>query len=1424
MAERLGGVLTAVLVGALLLVSAASSAFLELGNASSSYPELVMSPSPDIEGSTADTTLISPIASAERSEVNVISLRVSFGELKFETEDGYDIVKIDDCGITSLPGEPTLPAKTIIVLLPPDNDVSDIEASPVRQVQVEEELDLYPGQESVPVGMSPPEFTPPNEEVYSSLAPYPGEELCKLEFVTGYRGYKLAVIRLFPIRYIPAERSAIFYQELEVRVKLEPSTESRPPFHPTPDVDEWVRTQVKNPEFMDLYSSSRSSGNADYLIITRQTFLDEGPCFGPFIEFKSQRMTVEVVTVEDIVDTYPGRDVPEQIRNCIIDYYNQHGTQWVLLAGDADHYDGPPPGGTPNYELDKYWELPTRYVWNPASNDEQDYTQLDWHYQPTDFYYAALDGTWDTDNDNLFGEREFDSVAEEADWFAEVYVGRVPATDAQQLYYSFSLKTVGAEGSDEICLFGANLGFSGHGWTLKEHIKETYLLPEWPNVHEYYSRDGTLSEEAFINAINTYDPMVVNAAGHGSPYGIYYDGERFVNNYSTPDSLTQDGFSMYAMACLSNAFDFRNYDPCVGEAMILASRGAIGYIGGTRIMWGSAYSSDFLTYGSIGLDVKFFEEVFQKHEFRQGAALYESKINYIASGWYRDFYWPSSRANLFVTLLLGDPEFIVLPPENQPFSEVNQPEPYWHNDVPFTVTAKAFDVDGFEDVALWYRYSSDNSGWSEWQEFGVDEEKPWEWLFTAPEGEGYYEFYSIATDKDGNVEQSPAEADAAVGVDQTQPPVPTPVLPGNNALFTTLIQTFIWSSVADFSGVTYDFVVDDEPTFSESVKISLNLVDNFYTIENGLLLDGLYFWRVRAVDGASNPSNWSDVWQFEIRVGLIQLENFVIAPARIGERYRGLSTGFGDGRFFVTWVDWETNSLVAKIYDNAGNVLVDTFEVAGNAGDATPWVAFGDGKFFVSWFRGGGVYAKMFDSIGQIVKDEFIVCEMSYTKSPSVAFGDGRFFVTWQKYEGENRGVFAIILDNAGNVLDNAFLVAEGPGYDVASVAFGDGVFFVTWSAGGVYGKIYLPSGIPVSDVFQIATGSLATSLVKYSGGKFLVSWGSWGNVYAKIFDRWGDVIRGKFTMATNIGGGEGLPGCYWVSSSDDRFFVTWVDYQSESKQNIHAKIYGSEGNVLTSEFSVTSDSGYWRWWPSIASGDNAIFIAWPELYCGTWEGSLCGATFYYYEGGSILSISPAVDSVVQGDSCSAIVAVNSQDPDETLYLSASELPSGATVSFDPPSGDPPFSSVMTISTSPETPLGTYEITVWGVCDNKFYGSIYSLDLRDGPSTPELISPRNGKITGDNTPTFRWTGVEDPSGVTYTLQYSRDNTFQTATTIRGLSDNTYTVPDNEELTPGRYYWRVRAIDGTGDPSDWSEVWWFKLLRIFAIELLTEPHP
>lgn len=111
------------------------------------------------------------------------------------------------------------------------------------------------------------------------------------------------------------------------------------------------------------------------------------------------------------------------------------------------------------------------------------------------------------------------------------------------------------------------------------------------------------------------------------------------------------------------------------------------------------------------------------------------------------------------------------------------------------------------------------------------------------------------------------------------------------------------------------------------------------------------------------------------------------------------------------------------------------------------------------------------------------------------------------------------------------------------------------------------------------------------------------------------------------------------------------------------------------------------------------------------------------------------------------------------------------------------------------------------------------------PPVPELILPENGARQGSR-PSFEWEAVADPSGVTYTLQIATDHSFSTLVLNKqGLTQAQYTLareeglPATDSATP--YYWRVRAVDGASNSSDWSSprTFFVRFLPQWAIYVL-----
>jgi hypothetical protein len=137
----------------------------------------------------------------------------------------------------------------------------------------------------------------------------------------------------------------------------------------------------------------------EYLVVTTDAL---APAFQIFAADKApQGYVVDIVTVQQIqMASLPGRDLAEQIRGLIQTTHAAGSLRFVLLGGDSAL-------------------IPARFAYNdfyPSAG-----TSI-----PTDLYYAALDGNWDADGDDLFGEVGVDF----ADLDPEVAVGRAPVRNA----------------------------------------------------------------------------------------------------------------------------------------------------------------------------------------------------------------------------------------------------------------------------------------------------------------------------------------------------------------------------------------------------------------------------------------------------------------------------------------------------------------------------------------------------------------------------------------------------------------------------------------------------------------------------------------------------------------------------------------------------------------------------------------------------------------------------------------------------------------------------------------------------------------------------------------------------------------------------------------------------------------------------------
>ena len=405
---------------------------------------------------------------------------------------------------------------------------------------------------------------------------------------------------------------------------------------------------------IDYESLNKSWYNQDIemLIIVPDGNQDFVNAVKPLAEWKNQK-GVKTIILSNYTD-YNGSDGPEQIRNMIKSYYLSEGIRWVVLAGDAES------GG-----------IPIRNVYDELNNE-----------QPTDYYYADLNGTWDSDGDKTYGEPASENnnkAVDEIDWTPEVYVGRLPASTTAELSNMVDkiLKyeqnpTVGNWMNDMLLAGGvADWDADFDGARLTSYIIENYL-DQINSTHlcattDAYDPPGIEGEDWYFLDHSSFREDLNNGhstilfVGHGNPtyfadkYGGY-DREIYnLNDVSNCNNENKPSL-IYADACTTSPYD--STDDNLGEALIKKiDRGAIGYVGALEITFYSGNNLDMLNRGNAKLFWKIF---FEDHTYQQGKTLYDSKIAYMNSDYYKyespsDFE-PYERRQLLTYNLLGDPE------------------------------------------------------------------------------------------------------------------------------------------------------------------------------------------------------------------------------------------------------------------------------------------------------------------------------------------------------------------------------------------------------------------------------------------------------------------------------------------------------------------------------------------------------------------------------------------------------------------------------------------------------------------------------------------------------------------------------------------------------------------------------------------------
>jgi hypothetical protein len=494
-----------------------------------------------------------------------------------------------------------------------------------------------------PVTLPAPDLTVKDPLIWNADALYPARDydLLGTQF---YRGCQIAVINLYPYRYNPVSRSLYASSGATIRLNTvwdEALAARQANFYPSQSDNSELRSAVLNPEALASYAAAPryrthtpQSRTIDLsvpkmmIVITDAT---RAPWFGDYVQWRADLgISTGIFLTSDIYNDYPGEDNAAKVRNFIIDAYQTWADtatplEYVILGGDDEI-------------------VPERGCYGQVGDTVD-------NRMPTDIYFSNLDGDWNADGDNHYGEQ-----LDDVDMLPEVHIGRFPAETFQEfdnIFRKTQYYVNQSTFSNNISImFGENLNNNPMTWggdykdDVATHIPEDYAL------RTMYQRDGTYSETGVWNAINN-GANVMNHMGHANETFLLGQGNNTIEQLQN----TEYGF-LYTQGCYPAAFDQRTSGDgeSIGEHMSTAAGGLFAFIGNTRYGW---YAPGSINGASQFYDRQYFIGLFETLNTQLGKALTYSRVQNLnealSNGVMRWCYYE--------VVLFGDPSIEVKYPD-----------------------------------------------------------------------------------------------------------------------------------------------------------------------------------------------------------------------------------------------------------------------------------------------------------------------------------------------------------------------------------------------------------------------------------------------------------------------------------------------------------------------------------------------------------------------------------------------------------------------------------------------------------------------------------------------------------------------------------------------------------------------------------------
>ena len=491
-----------------------------------------------------------------------------FGQPSVAMMQGYEQIQFTGCMQSAMAGQPSLPWQNVSLMLPQGTEAAAIEVVLSDFQTMEGSHNLYPYQTALTYSDPVRKQFEKDEALYASKSIYPAQAHGQLS--TQYlNGVSFAFSAFTPVQYIPGTGEVRYATKATVRITTTAAKadQSRKLWLNGGNAERAMRL-AQNPEMLQTYNSKgRTVGGYDLLVVTTQPYIN---AFDEYVAFYQARgLRTRVVDLSTILSTMSGQDNAEKLRNYIIQEYEDNGIMMVNLGGDVP-------------------DIPYRGLYcyvTSGGGDKEDYDI------PADLYYAALDGNWNNDGDNLWGE-----IGED-DLLPEIGIGRMCFSNQSELdnmlHKAMTYQTEPVLGEfRDVIMAGEHLydnpesnGSQYLEMLIGTHDDNGYTttgIPENYNFTRLYEEEGNWSGTLLRNAINQ-GTQYVHHDGHANTNYVagWTNGDITNSNFSNVNGVDHNYTFFHTSGCICGDFS----SDCILELMTKITNFAVATFGNSRYGW-----------------------------------------------------------------------------------------------------------------------------------------------------------------------------------------------------------------------------------------------------------------------------------------------------------------------------------------------------------------------------------------------------------------------------------------------------------------------------------------------------------------------------------------------------------------------------------------------------------------------------------------------------------------------------------------------------------------------------------------------------------------------------------------------------------------------------------------------------------------------